>query len=316
MFGQHVDERPFWQGVAEVAEHELRLIVAHLRIAAKVESRAKSSGSVFGKAHRKPDRYSELSNFLDLAAARVLVPFPSDVGPVADEIHSHPDFTVLSDETKTAAPDRLEYQARHLDLRLSENLVQDWPERLGGVGPACEVQIHTFAQSLWASMSHLVTYKREDLPDEVERRVYRLVALCELFDSEAEQARTLVVADVDHVSLIASELQRYFYAFTGVEHSVDQAIALTAKLLPSIDPADRPDYPARLEDFVETFADRLRLVLTDRPESRGSAWLLRPEVLLVLERHTNAATALRAAWSEWFPASELARLVEAWGPTD
>jgi ppGpp synthetase/RelA/SpoT-type nucleotidyltranferase len=317
IFKQHLLEVDFWRSVAATAERVLREVLRQTRIPGKVEARTKTTGSVIGKVYRKPTEYTSLSRFKDLAGARVLVPFAADVEPIALEIHNHPDMVVAFDEVKKRKPTEIKYQARHLDLVLD-------PGSFGLQVPAgfddreifCEVQIQTFAQSLWANVSHLVTYKRDPLPEEVHARVNRLVVLCEVFDDEVAASRSLAEESIDTVARTAEELQRSFFGITGEVHDPDQAVSLVARLLPALHTEEQVNYPSILELFISDYGQRLTLLLTDRPEARGLPWLLRPEVLLIFERITNAPSSLRAAWAQEFPIADLDALEAAWGPTD
>lgn len=314
LFQAHLAEVAFWQSVADAVAIELTKIIRHARIPGKVEARAKTTGSVIGKAYRRPETHSTLPAFGDLAGARVLVPFEADVEPVAHELKNHPDLTVIKDETKRRKPDELRYQARHLDVVLGAGLGVELPTKFSGGDTRCEVQIQTFAQSLWASVSHLVTYKRE-LPDDVHARVNRLVVLCEIFDDEAQQSRTLALKNVDALGLIAEELRRYFFGITGEDQDADQAIALVGRLLPALDDVERSTYPELLDSFVNEYGERLATLLTDRPEARGLPWLLRPESILIFERLTRKPARLAQVWATEFQQADLDALAAAWGPT-
>lgn len=312
VFTHHLVERPFWEQVAAAMKSELERVVQHLRIPGKVEARAKSTGSVIGKAYRKPATYSTLGHFGDLAAARVLVPFASDVEPVVHEIRSKAGITVLDDDAKPVKVNELAYQARHLDLGLdidAFNLIT--PAGFGDRVVRCEVQVQTFAQGLWANMSHVVSYKR-DLPEHVQRRMNRLIVLCELFDDEAEHSRALAVGGLDAVAAIAGDLQRYFFSITGATHDPDQSLAILNRLLDTLD--EPAAYQAVLESFVHIYADRLHLLLADRPEARGIHWMLRPEILLIFERITNAPSRFAAIWDNEFDPADRIALTSAWGP--
>ncbi|HLG00302.1 MAG TPA: hypothetical protein VI916_07515 [Acidimicrobiia bacterium] len=313
IFRQHLGEVAFWQSVADMIADELRKIVQHTKIPAKVEARAKTTGSVIGKAHRKPEVYSSLAAFDDLAGARVLVPFEADVVPVAQELRDHPYVVVIRDEIKVRKPDELSYQARHLDLELAPAFGLTLPEDFGNRTIRCEVQIQTFAQSLWASISHLVSYKR-DLPDDVRSRINRLVVLCEMFDDEAAESRRLAFKSLDALGLIVEEVQRYFFGITGTVHDPEQAFAIVARLLPALDETEQAMYPSLLETFVDDYGDRLTMLLTDRPEARELPWLLRPEVILILERLTRKRSRLAHLWAREFPQADLDAIEAAWGP--
>jgi ppGpp synthetase/RelA/SpoT-type nucleotidyltranferase len=313
MFRQHLQEFPFWQNVVDAITEDFERVIRLLRIPGKVESRAKSTGSVIGKAYRKPGEYSVLASFGDLAAARILVPFASDVELVVRELSGHPDLTLRKDDEKVRKVNELTYQARHLDFILDPSFRVVPPPEFGDRQVRCEVQIQTFAQSLWASVSHLVTYKRE-LPEDVHRRVNRLVVLCELFDDEAEQSRALALASVDAVGLIASELQRYYFGITGRAHDPYQSMAIVSRLLPAFEESESSTYTEVLDKFVGSYGDRLAQLLTDRPEARGLSWLLRPEAILVFERITNGPMKFARVWDEQFLQADREGLAAAWGP--
>jgi hypothetical protein len=120
---------------------------------------------------------------------------------------------------------------------------------------------------------------------------------------------------MDAVAVIAEELQRYYWALTGEQHDPDQAVALVARLLPSIPEGGREGYGSRLENFVQDHAAKLQHLLGDRRAERGLHWLLRPEILLILERLSNQPFALRKVWDAEFPVPELDAIAAAWGPT-
>ena len=314
VFEQHLAQRDFWPTVVEVVKAEMTTMLRSLHIAGKVEGRAKSTGSVVGKAMRKPDRYGDLSEFGDLAATRALVPFLSDVGPLAQEICGHPGFTVIQDDNKRRKPDALQYQARHMELEVNWSYFR--PEEMPPSKVRCEVQIQTLAQSLWASTSHLVTYKRDSLADDVQLRVNRLIVLCELFDDEIEAARSLALRSVDLVALIAYDLDRYYATITGTPTGGDATLEFVGSLIDALEPEERETYPATLERFVSDFGERLELLLTRDPEARKNPWFLRPEALFAFERLTTRPARFAEVWDRIFSTRDRQDLVAAWGPIE
>ena len=93
-------------------------------------------------------------------------------------------------------------------------------------------------------------------------------------------------------------------------------MSLVARLLPAIEDEEQSEYLSVLERFVSDYGPRLTRLLTDRPEARELPWLLRPEILLILERLTNAPSRLREVWDREFPMTDLDALAAAWGPLD
>jgi len=314
VFQEHLTERDFWQVVADRVKAELETILRTLYIAGKVEGRAKTTGSVVGKCMRKPDRYADLSAFGDLAAARALVPFPSDVAPVAAQIHVHPAFTVLEDDIKRRSPESLQYQARHLELEIDWNYFA--PESPAPRAVRCEVQIQTLAESLWASVSHLITYKRDSIPSDIHLRVNRLIVLCELFDDEAEISRDAALRSVDLVALISRDLDRYYSGITGSTAGTESSLEVLGSLVEALGDDERETYPAVLERFISDYGERLVGLLKDRPEARGNAWFVRPEAIFAFERITNRPATFGVAWDKSYATADREALEAAWGPID
>lgn len=315
LFRRHLAERDFWHDLAGLLRRELERSLSHRRIFGKVEARAKTTGSVIGKAYRKPETYGDLESFTDLAAARALVPFISDVEPVVEEIAGHPHATIVKDEEIVREANEIDYQARHLDVLLDAEFMGDLVVPARDRPIVCELQIQTLSQNLWANVSHLVVYKREP-SDVVRRRINRLVVLCELFDDEVQIARELALRELDQAEVISEDLHRYFLGITGVDIPSDSILPILARLLPSLDDDELGIYPSLLEGFLERYSRRIVGLLTDRPEAREIAWLLRPEVLFVFERISNRPALFSDVWDKAFQRTDREALAAAWGPVD
>ncbi len=311
-FLEHLAERDFWAHVASAVAEELTQIVRHLRLPAKVESRAKSTGSVIGKVMKDPDRFGGLYAIGDLAGVRAVVPFLDQVDLVAAEVHTHHSLRVLEDDTKTPPADKLAYTARHLQVELSPVFIPgDVPFALGHHrNVCCEVQLQTFAQNLWASSSHLVSYKR-DPPEDVLRRVNRLVAIAEIFDDEVLAARDLALQAMDDVSAMAAQLSMAFTALTGHTADTSRTAEVVSLLIQALG-QERQTYVDRLDVFLGQFSRRLEMLLTR--EDNDLPFIDGPEAVFLFERIHNAPSALRATWSTVLPIDELDRLEAAWGP--
>jgi putative GTP pyrophosphokinase len=72
--------------------------------------------------------------------------------------------------------DQVGYQGIHYDIKLNDDEVAG--TEFDGVWG--EIQVRTLAQHLWSDMSHELGYKPElSVPDEMQRRLFRLSALVE-----------------------------------------------------------------------------------------------------------------------------------------
>lgn len=312
LFAQHRQEISIWEAACSAVEQVLSDIARKAWTPARVEARAKDSGSVLGKAMRENELDLRADCFRDLAGARIVVPFDSSVPSIVEAIHGDERLEVIKEDAKQPGPDQLTYRGVHLDVRLlpSEEFASDL---LGVPVPLyCEVQVKTSAQSLWSEMSHLIAYKR-DLPEPILRRVNRLVALCELFDTEADSAMAAAREEGTDTAVIGAQLTRLFYGLTGrTLHAITDDSLLT-ELVESIPAAERAAYPSTILRFVEDYFDRLRFALTDEPEARKLPLLHRPESLLIFERLTYAPFIFSAYWGERYDPRTLDSLRSVWG---
>lgn len=161
-----------------------RLDAAGLRLV-EVTTRAKEPGSFVKKALRKG--YADpLKEIGDKAGARVVVPFARDRGRIVDVCSEVLSLTDLEDKRDKLGSERIGYLGVHYTASFREDVLA--PEELDLLGLRAELQIHTKAESAWATVTHDSLYKSVvPVPDDVARRLMRLAALAEIFDDEVER---------------------------------------------------------------------------------------------------------------------------------
>src|SRR5712692_8903915 len=175
-----IAERPGYDELASYVCALLKRELQHRGLAVMYAARAKDVASLVKKALRKGYGYDDIH---DKAGVRVIADFPGDVPTVEGVVRDC--FEVRHCENKTLGLeyDRLAYLGVHFEVVLKEEMAEAKRWR----GMLCEIQIQTRAQNCWAEISHQLVYKSDqDPPQEIKRRVYRLMALVELFDESVE----------------------------------------------------------------------------------------------------------------------------------
>ena len=176
-----LDERPLYAELARLVASDIQSAAIAGSIRCDVSWRVKEVSSFLKKALRKryDDPYTAIK---DKAGVRVMPHYPWDIGKVETLVQSR--LIVCSHEDKRASVSfqTLEYRGTHYEVQFDTAIE-------GVDGLVCEVQVLTKAESLWADTAHYLSYKPAQTPSsDVQRAIYRLIALIEIFDSEVKNA--------------------------------------------------------------------------------------------------------------------------------
>ncbi|RZB28679.1 MAG: hypothetical protein AEth_01939 [Candidatus Argoarchaeum ethanivorans] len=152
-----------------------------------IDSRPKSFESFIDKIKRKgyKDPFQETE---DICGVRIVCFYQSDMEKISQLIHSEFDVKEYSNKAVSSELDKFGYRSDHFILTIKK----DWlkaPNYRGLDGLKAEVQVRTILMHAWANLSHELAFKKEDLPDEYMRILYRLSALFEMADDQFDHLR-------------------------------------------------------------------------------------------------------------------------------
>lgn len=152
-----------------------------------IQSRVKEIPSVIGKLKAQPKRFNNLLEMQDLVGLRIILLFDRNVKVTTELIKQNFEVVREYDTSDLLGADQFGYSSIHLVIRLP----QDWlkvPTLASLGGFLVEIQIRTFAQHIWAEVSHRLQYKDEiSVPPSMVRSIYRVSALLEIIDTEFER---------------------------------------------------------------------------------------------------------------------------------
>jgi ppGpp synthetase/RelA/SpoT-type nucleotidyltranferase len=152
-----------------------------------VMSRAKTLNSFLEKLQRK--QYSQpLEEITDLAGARVVCIYRSDVAKVAEIVREEFEVTEDTDKLDEMGVDQFGYEARHFLVRLGKGSSGARYDDLKQL--VCEIQVRTVVQDAWAIIQHHLVYKNEaQVPKQIQRKLNSLAAIFENADDQFENIR-------------------------------------------------------------------------------------------------------------------------------
>ncbi|MCI2975531.1 MAG: hypothetical protein MP439_05585 [Ferrimicrobium sp.] len=306
-------EQPRYQALAASVVQQLHTATRQHGLPCSVEGRAKDTASFLKKALRK-DYASPWDDIHDKAGVRVITLYQSHASEVEQIIRNLFHVRHYEDKRRDLPPDRLRYLGVHFEVSVPDE--GNPPRSTEDAGElVCEIQLHTQAQNLWATVSHELLYKPvQEAPSEVARGVYRLMALLELFDGEVERGRDQIrrLPGYEEARMLTI-LEQQFWTLVARPTDVDLSKRIITVLLPLIGSDNASDYKSTLDTFVETHREKLDEIFADYAEDDRNVLLSQPECLLVFERLTVDPFALVDVWQRHLPTDLLTSLSEVWG---
>lgn len=160
---------------------------------AYVESRMKTFSSVLRKCVRRGYAENESGVTLDLiklkvrdiAGIRVTTTFQDDIFKVRDLIVHQPGINVVEEKDYVTEHKDNGYSSLHLNIQNEIYSISEGTSKLVPV----EIQIRDRAQDLWATIEHIVAYKKLDRSPEAEELFRRMSETLDGFDMLAMELR-------------------------------------------------------------------------------------------------------------------------------
>ena len=321
MIGINIDElrqsyeqvKPVYEQFAKYVQKVLEEQIRLRQIICTFEARVKETDSFLKKALVK--HYSSpLDEIKDKAGVRIVVTYTDSLCEVKEIINKNFCVHEFEDKEIKLGNNQLGYLGLHYQISLPDNLIKDtckdFQEKI------CEIQLHTRAQNLWANVSHDLLYKPDQsFPVDVQRSLYRLVALVEIFDKEVSSARQFIQEQpVPVESKMLKQLEKHFYSFMPRSFSKELSLEVIEKLSPLFETSELEEFDTLIDSFVNCKREKLSDIFQDyQDDSRHNPLLFQPEIFLIFERLEKDPFKLKEIWMQSFPDSLLESLAIIWG---
>ncbi len=305
-------ERPLYCDLGKIVRSKLDRELRARAIAFRCQDRAKEVASFVEKAIRKRYR-NPWRQIRDKAGVRAILSYQSDVEAACTAIRKAFEVRREEDKANALGIDKLGYLAVHFEIVLRNQDLADWRRFRGKL---CEIQVHTAAQNLWAEVAHELSYKpKRELPKDVQRALYRLVAVLEIVDGQIREARDVVLSQPGYAEFaMLDHLNKYFGAMTARTGSPELSIEVLETLKPAYRGANLAEFKGLVDAFVGREGPKLQDVYDNYPaDNTSNPFLNVPASLAVFERLEADRFATRDAWAGSFPPSFLESLAEVWG---
>jgi ppGpp synthetase/RelA/SpoT-type nucleotidyltranferase len=279
---------------------------------AAIEGRSKDTSSLLKKAMRKSYE-SPWDQIRDKAGVRVTTTSEDEIATIEEVIRN--EFEVLHYEDKRLLldPKKFDYLGVHFEVKVNADLELEEDDRI------CEIQVRTGAQTAWANMAHDLLYKAPIEPSPpLQRSLYRLIALVELFDSEVRRTKKAIMEEPGYsTGRLLAELEGEFLRLTARASDPELSRIVADALIPVLPMDEWDHYGAVLSAFVEENEEKLRRIYDDYLNDDRNPLISQPESLLVFERLEHDRHHLEERWYEVLPETLIQSMGEIWGvPVD
>ncbi|GGV72156.1 hypothetical protein GCM10010277_84730 [Streptomyces longisporoflavus] len=318
-FHRYQSELPDIRKAAQLTAALLRRKTARAHITCEITHRAKEIGSFVTKAYHKDyaDPWNQIS---DKAGVRITVQHHGFLDKALEVVKGN--LTLVADPQDYREREDIEGQYTLQYPRLHVQTLAAGDLRDGDGRPyECEIQIRTEATDLWARMSHRLLYKTSstDVPRDVSRSLYRLIALVELYDLEVERGVDVLEKhpDFTRTNRLLDEAEFLYRTFTEHDHRRDLSEDVLDVLIGTLE--HESDYANKLAQFTEQHRQQLEDAYREYgPTSKlfltHGRYILasQPESLIIFERLSTAKMLLRGVWDDELPKTMLSDMAEIW----
>ncbi|MGG6265432.1 GTP pyrophosphokinase [Leptolyngbya sp. AN03gr2] len=312
---RYESERPVYEQMAHFVQDELKRKLLPHGISCIFEARAKEVESFLRKALLK-SYTSPFEQIKDKAGVRIILTYLDDVEQVKEAISKSFLVQNVEDKSIELGKNQLGYLGIHYEVCLTESFNENAQKSFEG--KVCEIQLHTRAQNLWAKVSHELLYKSShDIPDEIQRNIYRLLALVELIDKEIKDARCAIQEEAAQPDVrMLEQLEKHFYRFTTASFNRELSLEVLERLLLLFEDDEIEKFNELIDVFVENNREKLQKKFSNYYHDIGrNPLLFQPEVFVIFERLEEDPFRLKELWVESFPLSVLESLANIWGTT-
>ena len=301
-------EREQYENLADLVAERIESLMLTNGVRCDIHSRVKEVSSFLKKVLKGSysDPYNDIK---DKAGVRVVAHYPWDIERIERLVQEA--FIVCHSEDKRAEVSfqTLDYRGTHYEVKYDGGPLESQDL-------LCEIQVLTKAESLWADTAHYLSYKPAQPPSQsVQRAIYRLIALVEIFDSEVERAYDVLCSDEGYEEArLLHALEQHYLKLTAKQGNPELSLEILSLLTNVVHSNVLEQFESSIEDFVSSNRDKLaELYERYQGDDLANPLIWQPETLLVFLQLDADAFKLRDAWEDEYPVELLISLADAWG---
>lgn len=310
------EDKPKYQELGDLVSTYILFSITNCEIFPEISFRSKELLSIIKKIKKKNKKkeysYSAMNDKLGI---RIICSFQVEM-EIVDNFINH-SFSVKHVEYKREklSYDTLGYISNHYDVSI---ITSDDPftNSIHLKDLIFEIQVRTLNQHAWSNAAHALSYKQEaELPDKLNRRVYRLLSLYEIADDEISAVNEILLNQPDnYIYTLLKKLEGKIYKFAKVDYDRETSINVIRVLLQYFSEEERNIILAEIESFIITNKEKIQLIFEEnRIRYFEFPFLTQPEIFLVWFGLDKFSFSIEDNWQNDFELYELEQIKTLWG---
>jgi len=312
IYNQWGIEEPKYKELGDIVVSFMKTGLSKYEILPEITHRTKELLSIIKKLKKKPYSFTDLT---DKLGVRVICPFLSDIDIVDKFIVENFQIHKIEKKKDKIDFDKLDYQSNHYDVAINSSL-------LGFEGCTqfqdmiFEIQVRTLNQHAWSNSAHTLYYKQEiDMPDEMKRKIYRLLSIYEIADEEFALVNKYLQEQPDNfLYTILRKLEGKIYKYAKIDFDREMSVENIRTLCNFFSQKEKDTIYNDIENFIvendkkiESIFDAYRCRFYEIP------FLTQPEIFIVWFGLEKFQFTITDNWSQYFDDFELEQIQSIWG---
>lgn len=290
------EEQPLYEEYGKQIRDEINDLLKKQAIQGEVFYRPKEIGSLMKKIYRKQKDYDEIR---DKVGVRAVVQFRENLIQIDEEICKYYGYRIKDrdDKASTQTENTFGYQSIHYDIQDPTGTM------------FCELQIRTICQHNWSTLSHFLSYKKEEnIPTNIKRQINALSALFEVADTQFQSIN-------DEIKKLPASSGIVVYDWIVTQFltlsSVDFDREMTNIFISNLSKFYKDEnILGKLKKFYSENKTKLEQKISS---DDSGVFYSQPEIFIILERLTNKKILLKSKWPELYPIELLESIAIEWG---
>ena len=133
-----------------------------------IKTRIKSADSILAKLQRQGREFTienVIDHVHDIVGVRIICSFKQDIYDLIKLLRDSNMIKVIKEKDYITNPKDSGYRSYHLIVEVPVELINE------KTYVKAEIQIRTLAMDLWASLDHKITYKNDDISEDIAKRI-------------------------------------------------------------------------------------------------------------------------------------------------